>query len=77
VLLSALGGRRQPLFLSATAEEDGVLVRRALRPDFLEVHVKPQAETLAKATVVQLTPHRRGSQASRDVSRRRRRYILV
>jgi hypothetical protein len=48
------------LFLSATAEEHSALAFRALQPDFLEVHVKPQAETLAKTTMVQLTPHRKG-----------------
>jgi hypothetical protein len=58
--LSTVGGNQQPLFLSATAEEDGALALRALQPDFLEVHVKPQAETLAKATMVQLTPYRKG-----------------
>jgi hypothetical protein len=48
------------LFLSATSEEHGAPAFRALQPDFLEVHVKPQAETLGKVTMVQLTPHRKG-----------------
>jgi hypothetical protein len=44
--LSTFRGNQQPLFLTATSEEDGALIFRVPQPGVLEVHVKPQAETL-------------------------------
>jgi hypothetical protein len=45
------------LFLTATAEEEGTLVFRAPQPGFLEVHVKPQAETLMIKIFLRGKPH--------------------
>jgi hypothetical protein len=55
--LSTFGGNRQPLFLTATAEQDGVLVFHAPQPGFLEVHVRPQAETLTIQIFLRGKPH--------------------
>jgi hypothetical protein len=44
--LSTFGGNQQPLDLTAIAEHDGALVFQALQPDFLVVHVRPQATAL-------------------------------
>jgi hypothetical protein len=55
--LSTFGGNRQPLFLTATAEHDGVLVFHAPQHGFLEVHVRPQAETLTIQIFLRGQPH--------------------
>ena len=44
--LSTFGGNKQPLDLTAIAEHDGALVFQAPQPDFLAVHVWPQASAL-------------------------------
>jgi hypothetical protein len=55
--LSTFGGNRQPLFLTATAEHDGVMVFDAPQPGFLAVHVRPQAETLTIEIFLRGKPH--------------------
>jgi hypothetical protein len=55
--LSTFGSNRQPLFLTAAAEHDGVLVFHAPQPGFLEVHVRPQAETLTMKIFLRGKPH--------------------
>jgi hypothetical protein len=55
--LSTFGGNRQPLFLTATAEHDGVMVFHAPQPGFLAVHVRPQAETLTIEIFLRGKPH--------------------
>jgi hypothetical protein len=55
--LSTFGGNRQPLFLTATAEHDGVMVFHAPQPGFLAVHVRPQAEMLTIQIFLRGKPH--------------------
>jgi hypothetical protein len=55
--LSTFGGNPQPLFLTATAEQDGGLIFHAPQPAFLEVHVRPQAETLTIQIFLRGKPH--------------------
>jgi hypothetical protein len=55
--LSTFGGNRQPLFLTATAEQDGGLIFHAPQPAFLEVHVRPQADTLMIQIFLRGKPH--------------------
>jgi hypothetical protein len=55
--LSTFGGNRQPLFLTATAEQDGALIFHAPQPGFLEVYVRPQAQTLTIEIFLRGKPH--------------------
>jgi hypothetical protein len=55
--LSTFGGNRQPLFLTATAEHNGVMVFHASQPGFLAVHVRPQAEMLTIRIFLRGKPH--------------------
>jgi hypothetical protein len=55
--LSTFRGNQQPLFLTATSEEYGALIFRVPLPAFLEVHVKPQAETLTIKICLRGKPH--------------------
>jgi hypothetical protein len=55
--LSTFGGNRQPLFLTATAEHDGVMGFHAPQPGFLAVHVRPQAELLTIQIFLRGKPH--------------------
>jgi len=55
--LSTFRGNRQPLFLTATAEHGGGLVFQAPQPGFLEVHVRPQADTLTLQIFLRGKPH--------------------
>jgi hypothetical protein len=55
--LSTFGGNRQPLFLTATAEHDGVMVFHVPQPGFLAVHVRPQAGMLTIQIFLRGEPH--------------------
>ena len=55
--LSTFAGTQQPLWLAATVEHEGALVFHTPQPHFLEVHVRPQAQTLALLIFLRGTPH--------------------
>ena len=55
--LSTFAGTQQPLWLAATVEHEGALVFHTPQPHFLEVHVRPQAQTLTLRIFLRGTPH--------------------
>ena len=44
--LSTFRGNRQPIRLTASGAADGAVIFRALRPDFLQVRIRAEAQTL-------------------------------
>jgi hypothetical protein len=55
--LSTFAGNQQPLWLAATVEHAGALVFHTPQPHFLEVHVRPHAQSLALLIFLRGTPH--------------------
>lgn len=55
--LSTFAGNQQPLWLTAVDERAETIVFRALQPDFLAVHVTPQATTLTLQIFLRGQPH--------------------
>jgi hypothetical protein len=55
--LSTFAGNRQPLSLTGVTAREGTVVFRTSVPDFLEVHVTPQAEATAINIILRGKPH--------------------
>jgi hypothetical protein len=55
--LSTFAGNRQPLFLSGTTTHEGLMVFHAIPAEFLEVRVRPQADTVTIHIILRRQPH--------------------
>jgi hypothetical protein len=55
--LSTFAGNRQPLFLTATTAHDGLMVFHATPPEFLEVRLRPQDDTVTVHIILRNKPH--------------------
>ena len=55
--IATFAGTQPPLWLAATVEHEGALVFHTPQPHFLEVHVRPQAQTLSLLIFLRGTPH--------------------
>jgi hypothetical protein len=55
--LSTFAGNRQPLFLTATTAHEGLIVFHATPAEFLEVHIRPQADTVTVHIILRSKPH--------------------
>jgi hypothetical protein len=55
--LSTFAGNRQPLFLTGTTVHEGLMVFHATPTGFLEVQIRPQADTVIIHIILRSQPH--------------------